>query len=182
LYRSKNKRAFFKSNIFDLLAIIPFDSFFRAFRLVRLARVIKMAVFAKRFTSRATPFLKTNGFIYILFLTIFLMAVGSIIAFYFEKGASMESYSDAIWWSFVTTTTVGYREVAPETMGGRVTAAFLMLAGIGFIGMLTGTITTYFIKKTKPTLKRDDQILDLTDVDKETFEKIKEYSEYVKSK
>ena len=62
-----------------------------------------------------------------------------------------------MWWSIVTITTVGYGDISPVTTYGRILAAFLMIAGIGFLGMLTGTISTYFVdcvlkKKKKETL------------------------------
>ena len=67
-------------------------------------------------------------------------------------------FSDALWWSFVTCTTVGYGDLSPETTIGRVTAVILMMFGIGFLGMLTGSITTFFTNriKTKSETKPDD--------------------------
>ena len=57
---------------------------------------------------------------------------------------------DSLWWSFVTVTTVGR---------GRIIASILMLIGIGFIGMLTGTISTFFIeKKASATTFKDTTI------------------------
>ena len=56
---------------------------------------------------------------------------------------------DALWWSFVTTTTVGYEDIAPTSTGGRFVAVFLMLVGIGFLSTLTGTISSFFIKNEK---------------------------------
>jgi voltage-gated potassium channel len=56
-----------------------------------------------------------------------------------------KSFSDSLWWSFVTTTTVGYGDISPATNAGRIIASILMLVGIGFVGMLTGTIATYFL-------------------------------------
>jgi voltage-gated potassium channel len=55
------------------------------------------------------------------------------------------SFPDAAWWSVVTTTTVGYGDLSPENPLARVVAVVLMLVGIGTIGMLTGSIATYFI-------------------------------------
>lgn len=55
------------------------------------------------------------------------------------------SFQDALWWSFVTTTTVGYGDLSPVTGLGRIVAAVLMLVGIGLIDSLTSSITTFFI-------------------------------------
>lgn len=56
-------------------------------------------------------------------------------------------FKDSLWWSFVTTTTVGYGDISPRTGLGRIIATILMLVGIGFLSMLTGTIATFFLGK-----------------------------------
>lgn len=75
-------------------------------------------------------------------LIIFLGAIGIYIT---EKGITVNNFQDAIWWSFVTSTTVGYGDISPSTQFGRVIAALLMLTGIGTIGMVTSSISVYFI-------------------------------------
>lgn len=51
---------------------------------------------------------------------------------------------------------VGYEDISPETMPGRIIAVLLMIFGIGFIGMLTGTITTFFTRKVTAKTKSDE--------------------------
>lgn len=155
---AKDKWQFFKRNIFDLLAIIPFNSIFsffrfsRVFRAAKLAKLAKLSKFTKlarltaafgRFGVRAQKFLHTNGFIYVLYASGVLVLVSSFIMMYTEG----KSFFDALWWSIVTVTTVGYGDISPETGIGRVMAVVLMVFGIGFISMLTGTITTYFTNR-----------------------------------
>ncbi len=68
---------------------------------------------------------------------------------------SMETYADALWWSMVTATTVGYGDISPETGIGRLIALILMVFGIGLLGMITGSIATYFLsgeKQDNPTI------------------------------
>jgi voltage-gated potassium channel len=59
------------------------------------------------------------------------------------------NYTDAIWWSFVTSTTVGYGDISPSTNAGRIIACVLMLVGIGLIGSLTSTITSFFFNQSQ---------------------------------
>jgi chorismate synthase len=68
--------------------------------------------------------------------------------------AEKMSFGDALWWSIVTCTTVGYGDYFPTSSIGRIFAVLLMLFGITLIGMLTGSITTYFTKQnTKISIK-----------------------------
>lgn len=52
-----------------------------------------------------------------------------------------------MWWAIVTSTTVGYGDISPHTLVGKFAAVLLMLIGVGFIGILTSTITSYFAKE-----------------------------------
>ena len=56
------------------------------------------------------------------------------------------SLVDGLWWTVVTLTTVGYGDVSPVTMGGRVTAAVFMLAGIGVVSFITANIAAFFVE------------------------------------
>jgi voltage-gated potassium channel len=164
---SENKKEFVKTNVFDLIAIIPFNSVFRAFRVVRVFRVARLAklskmtkifrlvrilAFSKRFSKQFKKFVKTNGFIYTLVITIATIVIGALSIFVIEKGKTIETFSDAIWWSFVTVTTVGYGDISPSTGLGRFVAGILMIIGIGFLGMLTGTIATFFLSKSSESI------------------------------
>jgi len=59
------------------------------------------------------------------------------------EGISLE---DALWWAVVTMTTVGYGDISPETLSGKFIGVFLMLTGIGFLGLLTATIASVFVE------------------------------------
>lgn len=154
---SHNKKEFIISNIFDLIAIIPFNSIFRAFRfariirLVRLSKLAKLAKFTKliafsgRCLERCKEFFNTNGFKYMVFVSLIVIILGAL-GIHFAEGMQ---YKDAIWWSFVTTTTVGYGDISPNTDSGRIIACILMLVGIGLIGSLTSTITSFFFNEAK---------------------------------
>lgn len=154
---AKGKWKFFKSNLFDLLAIIPFSDLFALFRFVRLFRLMKLARltklmkimrllrvvgFAGRFRDSLKRFLKTNGFQYVIISALCLIVGSSALMTYLEGG----TFWDNLWWSIVTCTTVGYGDISPSTGSGRVIAIILMLFGIGLIGMLTSTLTSFFTR------------------------------------
>lgn len=162
---SKNKRDFFKSNIWDLIAIIPFSSAFRIFRIAKLAKLARLSkitklsrlfAFSFRLIGKLKVFLNTNGFKYMLLITSFFVIVGGI-AIHFAEGMS---FSDGIWWAFVTATTVGYGDISPATSLGRFIAMALMLVGIGLIGSLTSTITSYFVNNSSNKKNVADETLE----------------------
>jgi voltage-gated potassium channel len=166
LILSKDKKKFIKINILDLLAIVPFNSLFKIFRiakLARFARITKMSrimklsqllVYILRFSERIKIFMNTNGFKYSLLTTVILISLGALGIRQFEK----MDFTDAIWWAFVTTTTVGYGDISPSSEPGRLIAVILMITGIGLIGSLTSTITTYFFIKNQKRSPKDEVI------------------------
>src|SRR5207248_6212190 len=74
------------------------------------------------------------------------IGVAAIGIFAVEGGQNehIQSIGDALWWAVVTTTTVGYGDVSPVTGEGRLIAVGLMIVGIGFIGVFTATVTSFF--------------------------------------
>lgn len=167
LHRARNKKKFIKKNIIDLVSIIPFNTIFRVFRTLNIikigkvarvgevAKVLRILTISGRVKRNFDEFIKTNNFNYTLSIAIIIVFVGSIIMSIVEK----ITLGDAIWWSIVTVTTVGYGDISPITPMGRLVASILMIVGIGFISSLTSTLSTYFIKKEE---KRKEKVIDLT--------------------
>ncbi|MDR4506035.1 MAG: ion channel [Candidatus Scalindua sp.] len=85
----------------------------------------------------------TNSRITRLFIfTLFILLLGALGLSHFENPPHI---IDALWWSFVTITTVGYGDIAPSTIGGRITGIIVMVFGIGILGMFTATIASAFV-------------------------------------
>ena len=59
------------------------------------------------------------------------------------------SIGSGLWWAVQTVTTVGYGDHVPETTAGQVLAAFVMLLGIGFVTVITASITGAFVEQTR---------------------------------
>ncbi|USS85214.1 ion channel [Fructilactobacillus myrtifloralis] len=142
---SKNKWTFFKTHLFDLLAIIPANLFstfklFKAAKLTKFIRLFKFIGVFGKLKTRLTKFLKTNGFIYLLGVCLIILVISAVIYSFSEK----ISFDNALWWSITTSTTVGYGDISPHTKIGKIIAIILMLVGVGFVGMLTSTLTAFF--------------------------------------
>lgn len=147
LGRSKDKWKFFKNNIFDLLSIIPATEISSVFRLARIGRLLRLLKVLRvlrlvGLAGRLEKFLKINGLLYYLYASIIVVLITSSLYCISEK----VSFSTALWWAIVTATTVGYGDISPTTLIGKLAAVINMLIGIGLIGMLTSSITGCFDK------------------------------------
>jgi voltage-gated potassium channel len=66
-------------------------------------------------------------------------------------GANITTFDDALWWSAVTVSTVGYGDKYPVTTDGRLVALGLMLGGIALIGVVTASFATWLIDRVRAT-------------------------------
>jgi len=147
-FKAKNKLKFIKSNIIDLIAIIPFSPVFRIARLAKLINLVKVFTINKvlayllRSSKKLDSFFKTNHFYLVLAIIVVIIVTGSVLISLIEG----LDFGNAVWWSIVTFSTVGYGDISPKTAMGKVIAVILMFSGIGFIGVFTGTVATFFMK------------------------------------
>lgn len=155
LIRAKPKRKYlFWQGIIDFLGSIPAVPalrFFRIFRLFRVARILRIGG-PKRVLNEFVE-RRAQSVLYItITLAIILLGVGSMLVLFFEEknpDANIKNGRDAIWWSIVTITTVGYGDRYPVTDGGRLVGMFTMMFGIGIFGVITSFMANTFMSPTK---------------------------------
>ncbi len=136
--------------IIDLLAILPAFRTFRIFRIFLIFRLFKIL----RYTKSINTFLEVLGSKKFE-LTILLMAVGFVtfiggaIIYVFEayNNPKIETIFDAIYWSLITISTVGYGDITPITHEGKILTMILIIVGIGFISFSTSIIASAFTEK-----------------------------------
>ncbi|GAD16337.1 potassium channel family protein [Lentilactobacillus otakiensis] len=163
--RAKSKKDFLISNLFDLIALIPSHPIFIFFRIARIYSIVRYYNLLWRFglsgkwTNALHKFLYDTGFIYLLSISLVILIFSSLIFASFEH----DSLQNSLWWAISTATTVGYGDITPKTDGGKIISAILMLGGIGFIGLLTSTITDFFTSQDN----HDDQTDALKDLTKQ---------------
>ncbi|MBC1434611.1 potassium channel family protein [Paenilisteria rocourtiae] len=159
LIQAEDRKTYIKTHFFQLIAIIPLYNLFRLARLVSLFRILQLTAIGKRYLVPLYSFLRTNGFNRVINTFVILVIVIPIPLIWAEP--SIKNYPDAIWFSIVTTTTVGYGDIVPVTGVGRFLAILLMLFGIGFIGALTSTIRS-FITNNRKKLSSSEKITKIT--------------------
>ncbi len=133
----------------DLLGSLPFSKLavFRAARLFRIARVMR-TLKGNDFRKMLTERLAQNVLLFTLVIALLLIFTIAALVLLAERGApnaNITTYSNAVWWGFVTITTVGYGDYYPVTTWGRTGAVILMFSGLGIIGVLSSYLATTFI-------------------------------------
>lgn len=88
--------------------------------------------------------------VYVGGTTVLLVAMAALAVLDAERGhadSSIRSYPDALWWGIVTITTVGYGDFYPISLEGRLVALAMMIAGIGLLGFVTGSVTSWIVDR-----------------------------------
>ena len=155
IYTADKKLSYIFSfyGIVDLLAIAPFYlSFFvdlrsiKAFRLFRLFRLLKLVKYNKTLDRfQKAIYNAKEEFIIFFLLTIIMFYLASIGIYYFENEAQPKVFSsifDSMWWAVATLTTVGYGDVYPITIGGKIFTTIMLLIGLGIVAIPAGIISS----------------------------------------
>ena len=143
--------------IIDLLAILPFYLAIgldfrsvRMFRFLRLFRAFKMARYSKAVRRFHRAFLIAREEI-VLFLSVALLLLyfAAVGIYYFENKAQPDKFASvfhSLWWSVSTLTTVGYGDIYPITVGGKIFTGFVLILGLGVFAIPTGLLASALSK------------------------------------
>jgi voltage-gated potassium channel len=156
---AEKKGRFFRKYWWELLASIPFThdvtQMLRALRLARVVRIIQLLRVVKvavrmHILLRLVRRFASNSYVTGLTTTVILLIMTGAVSFhYFEADVNPNVLSlwDSFWWAFITVTTVGYGDIYPHTVGGRVVAMLLLVTGLGLLGTFTAAIAGGVAKK-----------------------------------
>lgn len=162
LYPNKSKSGavirfiFSFDGIVDLCTILqfPFLYGFIAFRLLRVVRIFRLFRINEYYDSfnviTAVLYEKKNQIISCIFIIIVLMIASSLCMYSAEHEAQPEVFSNAfsgIWWSISTILTVGYGDIYPVTVIGRLMAIVISFLGVGAVAIPTGIISAGFVEQ-----------------------------------
>lgn len=148
--------------VIDLLSILPsFIGIFitgthslsviRSLRLLRIFRVLKLARFLSEANSLKTALVASKQKIIVFLFAVMSATVilGTLMYLIESKEAGFTSIPRSIYWAIVTLTTVGYGDIAPQTILGQTIASLIMIIGYGIIAVPTGIVGAE-ISKTHP--------------------------------
>lgn len=138
---ANHKWRFVKRNMVELISLIL--PFFRAFRMFRV-------IIAIGFLTRVAQSLQGKINLYlglILPLLVFTCSLGVYEAEHKAPGANITNFGDAVWWAFVTITTIGYGDYYPVTFEGRAIAVLLMLSGLALVSLITISLGSWFLSR-----------------------------------
>ena len=141
--------------IIDFLAILPFyllmfglagDVDMRFLRIVRLLRILKLTRYSSAFDILATTCKENTRPLtaaFLILITVMLLAASGM--YFFERHVqpvAFGSIPDAMWWAVSTLTTVGYGDVTPITVGGKMFGAVVTIIGVGMVALPTGILAS----------------------------------------
>ena len=135
--------------VFDFLSCMPGLRIFRLFRIVRAFRIIRRLGGPQVLRDLRTQF--ASGTLYlIIFLGLLTLEVVGLLELSFEQdaqGANITTGGDALWWGYVTATTVGYGDQYPVTTGGRIAGTLMLTVGVALFATASGFIANAFLSR-----------------------------------
>lgn len=150
--------------IIDLLAILPFYlpmiipfnlKSLRLLRITRLLRIFKMNRYTNALYKVFAVFkAKSSQLISSMLVVLMLIVLASILMFNVENAAQPEAFRnifDSMWWAIATFTTVGYGDIYPITVLGKILSAIIAFLGIGLVAVPTGIISAGFVEQIEKT-------------------------------
>jgi voltage-gated potassium channel len=160
LYLAPERRRFVRTHLVDLaVVLLPFLRPLRAVRAVRglgqlrtlrLLQASRLAAFIGTGIGHARAIVARRGLHYVAAIVVAIMFAAAGLEVAFEahaRGGTIHNYGDALWWSVVTITSVGYGDQYPVTLAGRAVAVVLMITGIGLFGVVAAAIASYFVEQ-----------------------------------
>lgn len=145
--------------ILDLCAILPFylaifvgDSrFLRVLRLARILRLTKLARYYKSFGLLGDVlYERREDLILTLFFISILLVFSSFTIYFFEHEAQPDAFPNipaALWWGVITLTTIGYGDIYPITLVGKIFTSIIAITGLGLFALPAGILGAGFIEQ-----------------------------------
>lgn len=158
-HRAPSKLKFLRWGWIDFISSIPMLSVFRGGNVIRIVRIFRILRAFRSVRILLKYLLKNrsqNTLVSVGAISCMVAMGGSMAILRLEQAiptGNIKTPSDALWWSIVTITTVGYGDRYPVSDGGRIVAAILMIVGVALFGTFTGFVASLFVE---PDIKREE--------------------------
>lgn len=189
------KYAFSFIGIIDLLATLPsyltlfvaggsYLVVIRSIRLLRIFRILKLGRYLREASVLSSALMASRHKILVFLGAVFtaVMIMGTLM-YMIEGGESgFTSIPRSIYWAIVTITTVGYGDIAPQTVMGQAVASMLMLMGYAIIAVPTGIVTTEIVQAEKDKKQLDAEARECDECGKSGHDQDASYCKYCSAK
>ncbi|WP_345764512.1 potassium channel family protein [Diaminobutyricibacter sp. McL0608] len=139
---ARERWRWFYTHLFDLaIVVLPMLRPLRLLRLVTILAVLQKTA-GRAFRGRVSIYVAGAAS-----LLVFTAALAVLDSERHAPGATITTFGDALWWAFVTITTVGYGDFTPVTETGRFIAVGLMVGGIAMLGVVTATLASWIVER-----------------------------------
>ena len=138
--------------VFDFLGCLPGLRIFRLFRIIRAVRIIRR-LGGPRVLRDLREGLASGTLYLVVFLGLLTLEVTGLLELYFEEGApgaNITTGGHALWWGYVTATTVGYGDQFPVTLGGRIVGVVMLTVGVALFATFSGFLANAFLSSKQP--------------------------------
>jgi voltage-gated potassium channel len=147
LHTAPVKKIFWKERWWELIACIPVvhpvTQVLRGVGMIRLVRVVRVLARVKRLTDWADTLEYRMFSLGVVVTTLILLATSLFYSFEFPINPMVTGMFDSLWWAMSTVTTVGYGDIYPITIGGKIVGMFLMVLGLVTLTILVNTIVQH---------------------------------------
>ncbi|WP_304454977.1 potassium channel family protein [Nocardiopsis sp. YSL2] len=152
LYLAEHRAWYALRHWYDVVLIVL--PMFRTLRLLRLLALLRMLnrSLAGTLSGKASMYVAGTAA-----LTSVLGAIAVLDVEQHAPGANITEFGDALWWSVVTVTTVGYGDFYPVTFQGRLVAVAMMIMGISLVGTLTAAVASAFVSNIQQQDRKDTE-------------------------
>lgn len=143
LYDSKQRPAYLRAHWIDLVTSVPMVGGLRLLRILRLLRLVRVGA-----QFRSTFFKRRQADTWFVWPTVVLFWVSSAYALWvFEHGVNprVTSFADALYLAFMTASTVGYTDISPVSVEGKVTAGLIVFFALGLLGFASSRLTAWWL-------------------------------------
>lgn len=156
VYVASNRFRYMRSafGIIDLLSVLPtyFSLFFpgtqyllviRFFRVLRIFRLLKLVKFVREgeYVKQALLASSRKILFFLFFVLVTVSIIGALMYLIEGEEHGFHSIPEGVYWAIVTITTVGYGDISPQTVPGRMLASLLMIVGYSVLAVPTGIVS-----------------------------------------